>query len=45
MFGRKRQQKVEVPPELETTLNLTENFSTLCVNKCIRDDIEFDLNS
>ena len=40
MFGGKKSgPKLNFTPEIERSFNLTENFSTLCVNKCLRDDI------
>lgn len=46
MFGRKPKPNNNAPlsNDAERTLNLTENFSTLCVNKCITDQIEIDIS-
>lgn len=41
MFGKKKQQRgpeISFNPALEKEFNLLENFSTLCINKCIPDD-------
>lgn len=46
MFGsRPKQNNLSFTPETERSLNLAENFSTICVNKCITDQIELDLNN
>jgi hypothetical protein len=45
MFGRKQKQNnLAFSPEVEKNLNLFQNFSSLCVNKCITDEIEVDIS-
>ena len=39
MFGRKKQQpEIRMDPREEINFSLLENFSTLCVNKCLKAD-------
>ncbi len=44
MFGRKKAPEMQVNPALEREFSLLENFSRVCVNKCIDNEhLERDL--
>ena len=44
MFGRKRSNEPQINPALEREFSLLENFSNVCVNKCISNEhLERDL--
>ena len=44
MFGQRRSKEPQINPALEKDFSLIENFSNICVNKCITNEqLERDL--
>lgn len=44
MFSKKKQEKAVIPKESELEINILENFSDICVRKCVfGNHIENDL--